>query len=1040
MLDDAIKAAAKDPSRLDSESCRRQLFETYALSGSAGARTVLDRCLRLMKDSEHELPQKLVAVRLLDMLMDQQNNSLAKALSKELKLLTGIARRSKESDRRRRRPSSMFTPQTSDAEVAQFVTAMGELLDKWGRRYENETAGAHPHMNPELTLWVGARRELLADSVKLPTPEVYKHLGVNSPTGSTPGDLDERRLARYAEELEAAIAQHGPQAEETAEALSGFESELALWQRAAQGAVERDDFVEFERLSEVTIRFAELGQNLESSASASRSASTSVPPSAATSPPASVSPPPQRRNTMESEASGGRGRRRHREKVGKAEEGPGGGEDWWNGANTGGPRDNNFGFGDFGGGEAPAAPVPVDFGGGGFAQSAGCGGGGHSFEQAGPALWEQPAGRQQAVARAAAPDFWDQPSGDPGSFGRGGGEPFGPSRGEYAPAGMPSEHEAALERSCAELQVELGNLQAHNQQLQAQNHNLQVQLEEARVLGLGADSGGDPVVEQQLHIALRRLRELEPLQAELADSRVAFSSLREANSQLQQDLDQCRRELRQTRKQVGAAEDRVAEREDLISQTRRRLFEANRRSAQLEEEIQNQSHVHTTLQGRLQSARAQQTASEVELRQVRHALGSLSTPRMPIPETACRGNVGYGREARTSELVISNIEKNASSLSVLESDELAASTLPNEGLGGGGNYSPVRRLAAGRRDVSEHYGRDFQSGGIGNALANEQLERTLPRSSSELWQRTAQVARPRGALLSQTPPAARECIERTNANFRNLLLKARGLLYEDQRVALEMSLGPVALGPGRPGFAFEIAVVNCGGHPIHEVRLGAKESAQASSLLIEAEARGGVAGVLWQQQRLRFHGRLEVYGPFEIGPQVELSYRLQDDLGFRACLRLPLAITRFMVPIRLAPSRVLELWASPDFAHAEVAIVCTVRNGLMGASAPFSVWKSLELGGVFCCLPGLDENPRGVVLASSYPQRQGTQCEVLVRAELGGPGHSGGMRYGGGKPLPLAEASACRVAIRSSSHLVNRALAQVILDVLCDPPEPAAVA
>merc|ERR1711879_115572 len=96
-------------------------------------------------------------------------------------------------------------------------------------------------------------------------------------------------------------------------------------------------------------------------------------------------------------------------------------------------------------------------------------------------------------------------------------------------------------------------------------------------------------------------------------------------------------------------------------------------------------------------------------------------------------------------------------------------------------------------------------------------------------------------------------------------------------------------------------------------------------------------------------------------------------------------------------------------------------------------------------MAGVDENPRGVILVSSYPQRQGTPSEVLVRAELGGPSQSFGMaastgNYGGGVPFPFGEAAACRVAVRSASHLVNRAMVQVMLDLLCDVPESAAAA
>jgi len=195
--------------------------------------------------------------------------------------------------------------------------------------------------------------------------------------------------------------------------------------------------------------------------------------------------------------------------------------------------------------------------------------------------------------------------------------------------------------------------------------------------------------------------------------------------------------------------------------------------------------------------------------------------------------------------------------------------------------------------------------------------------------------------------------------------------------------------------------------------------------------------VLLQQQQRWFRGRLEAYGPFETAPQVDFSYLLPDNLTLKARLRLPLAITRAMTAAKLEAAHVAELWAEPELAHSEVAVVCTVRGTLLGAGAPFSVWKCMELGGVFRCFPGIDENPRGAVFASTYPQRQGAMLEVLVRAELGGPGRT--EDPGGGEAAPSGEA-ACRLAVRSASHQVNRALAQVLLDALCDAPESATAA
>jgi len=186
-----------------------------------------------------------------------------------------------------------------------------------------------------------------------------------------------------------------------------------------------------------------------------------------------------------------------------------------------------------------------------------------------------------------------------------------------------------------------------------------------------------------------------------------------------------------------------------------------------------------------------------------------------------------------------------------------------------------------------------------------------------------------------------------------------------------------------------------------------------------------------------FRGRLEVFGPFETVPQVDFSYLLPDNLGLQARLRLPLAITRLMSPAQLEDVSLVELWNSPGFGHTEVSVVCTVRGSLLNNGGPFAVWKSMELGGTFRCYPSItDDSGRGVILAASYPERSGSTLDVLVRGELGAPSQ---FEKKNGNSFFGAE-TACRLAVRSPSHPVNRAVAQVLLDMLCDTSESAAAA
>lgn len=299
---------------------------------------------------------------------------------------------------------------------------------------------------------------------------------------------------------------------------------------------------------------------------------------------------------------------------------------------------------------------------------------------------------------------------------------------------------------------------------------------------------------------------------------------------------------------------------------------------------------------------------------------------------------------------------------------------------------------------------------------------------------------PPGCLLWRMPPATGEIITRTNANFRELFLTGRGALYEDDRVVMHLSMSAQAGLGSRQSIAFEVTVLNRGScrSPLHDVGLrplGGGEGGAAfhdCELRIEAVGRSAACVQLGYQQQCVFRGRLDAFGPFGSGPRAELSYFLNDAQAVRVVIRLPFAITCLMAwpAQKLQPKRFLELWHSPEFQDTEMAIVCAVRRDLLGASAlrAGAVWRCLEMGGTLCCVPGLfGKELCGMALASSYPERGGKPREVLVRAELRGLFPE--RRFSSDWTL-------CHLSVRSASHLVNQALLQALVDVLCDPAPP----
>merc|ERR1712060_471515 len=177
---------------------------------------------------------------------------------------------------------------------------------------------------------------------------------------------------------------------------------------------------------------------------------------------------------------------------------------------------------------------------------------------------------------------------------------------------------------------------------------------------------------------------------------------------------------------------------------------------------------------------------------------------------------------------------------------------------------------------------------------------------------------------------------------------------------------------------------------------------------------------------LVFSGTLEIRGPMDATPQVELTYLFPDNTSCQARFRLPLTLARFLLPAQMSPASFLSLWNSLDQSNVEVAFVCAVRRVFVESGGLFLLGKCLELGGCLRPLHGVDESSQGFVLVSSYSQGSTAPTNILVRVELGGP---------------RGENNLCRVSVRSVSYLVNRGLANAFVDMLCDSaPLPAAAA
>jgi len=1033
----AIEDACRDPSRLSPEERRRELVELYMAAGSRGPPAVLNTCFDLIKDPSVKPQAKIMAVRVLDLLMEANDRALAKEAAQNLKFLRTFARASKENDSKAmaRKTSKHFGHTTDSSEVEQTIGAVCELLDKWGRRYEGETA-------PGVQEWPNAMQQLIGLGVAFPLSSDYRFLPrdyVPSELAQGAGkprvdQLDVAEVDRLIDEVHQMASEFGPQDERTGDARVRAESVVSRWQRAAQEAAEKEDFDEFDRVSQVLFRVQEeLGRFDREGAQSPQQPQPALSGGdgacggsggawgghgGGLDGSEALELPSSAIHSGAAPAAAGGGKRRGDRKARRM-------------ASREGrvvlpPRGAVAVSGEW---DLPVQDATPAFGGSQHTPSFGT----WEFEQEGwqqhppsaPSFenWESEQGGIWGGDRPPQPEAWGVPPLPPPGVPLVSPPPSPPvETWAYEPGGPLATPAAAspvetwahepeggvaagggggLDSSGVPVLLGAGpwsppgggddpHVVRRIAVLEEQAAALRNQIDQVRRAEWSTE-GDDEYLMEQLRSAYHRIQELEPFEHQLLELQRHLAEQGKERGQIEHDLDKSRRELHQARRLSGEGEGRLADREDLLQQTRERLLYEESRAGALAEEASNLAYAHLSLRDKLHGTQAEHEYVHNLLHKLKQELGP---DRLPLHH----GNVPYGCGAHEPQSL--DLEFEGPVAVVDESDELATGIT---------KIPPMPGEA-------------------------ERVERVLlERSASEVWAQTPRMAGSPGALVARSPPAPPGSAERTIANFRSLMVCEEGPFYKDDKLTFTLSTSIGSTSVGRPTLEFEAVVFNHGSVPVKQLQLQSMEATHIHACDLKLVSGGGVATALWPHQNYRCSGRLEVFAPFQAGPQMELSYMLADDMWCRAHLRLPLAVTRLLAP---APGcdgeRFVQLWESDTFRAGEVAILCPVRGAVVAAGLPSSCARCLEFGGKMCPVPGVVESKGSIVLASLYPNRHGAPPEVLVRAELGGP--KGLDRPG----APTDGVVACRLAVRSGSHAVNRALAQAALDVLCDAPRPGA--
>mmetsp|Transcript_825 Transcript_825/g.1819 ORF Transcript_825/g.1819 Transcript_825/m.1819 type:complete len:576 (+) Transcript_825:57-1784(+) len=480
--------------------------------------------------------------------------------------------------------------------------------------------------------------------------------------------------------------------------------------------------------------------------------------------------------------------------------------------------------------------------------------------------------------------------------------------------------------------------------------------------------------------ALDNAMRADAMTAELAGIRASLKSLSQVNERLYKELRRRQQEVATTRQQVAHDERMLGEHEEQLSDIRQQIFEETNRILNAEDKLKIEEGEAAIVQAQLQEVKALDFATVKGLEQIQ---------RIEMQERAKPG------EDRPYDVEFHKVRLKAPP-SVARIDELSAS----------------RRTA---------HAALSRSGPI--VLDTVQKSGPVVRKVPlQVWQKTRRVTGDPGALCAKRPPATAEEAMYTNDNFKRLLTQRRGRLYEDAAVAVDMSIS-TARRQGRCCILFELILHNLLKSPLQGIHLVTDEGAEVTA----AQDDGSTGADLRPKQPRRFRGNMEITQTdrFAAPPQVELTYAIHDGNKSYVRLRLPLTVARLLTPTSMDAPQFMQLWASPELAQSEVAFACTT-SALPGTGADvvLSTMRRLQLGGSLSWLQGISEGPEVIPLAGEYPFSDEGSSEVLVVAEVASQSEF--------RSRSPDEMVPCRVAVRSRSQPLNRAIARTLLTVLSD--------
>eukprot|EP00918_Siedleckia_nematoides_P105189 GHVU01229699.1.p1 GENE.GHVU01229699.1~~GHVU01229699.1.p1 ORF type:complete len:470 (-),score=82.03 GHVU01229699.1:308-1717(-) len=335
----------------------------------------------------------------------------------------------------------------------------------------------------------------------------------------------------------------------------------------------------------------------------------------------------------------------------------------------------------------------------------------------------------------------------------------------------------------------------------------------------------------------------------------------------------------------------------------------------------------------------------------------------------------------------------------------------------------------------------------------------LPPPTDAEWLKTPVL---RGAAGWPAQPLRRptlefECLVQA---YRGCLQRGEGILFADDACTVRFSRTLKECGA-----LFSLKVDNASqAGPLSQVQLRLDDDKEVlAGAVVSLEPPSGFTGELGVGRSAAYCGELQARGPYEAPPVVTLSFRLWDASLAAVKLRLPLPVSALMRPLRLSAREFAGLWTAPAFQSSEEPVAFEGSIGsAVGAEAFGAIKAALELGGGLAVLGGIEEGPttqslEATGLARGHLPRRPEEGRCLTRFAAAGllplPKTLRSSAETDAKPASLPclvrlqlgtplgalipEGTGIRIAVRSSSLVLARAVKAALVDLLAPALPPA---